>query len=37
MKKPVQDMSLMQAESENIVLFYPHVSELAKKSVIGDS
>jgi len=34
MKKPVQDMSLMQAESENIVLFYPHVSELAKKSVI---
>ena len=34
MKKPVQDMSLMQEESENIVLFYPHVSELAKKSVI---
>ena len=34
MKKPVQDMSLMQAESENIVLFYPHVSELAKKSVL---
>ena len=34
MKKPVKDMSLMQAESENIVLFYPHVSELAKKSVI---
>ena len=34
MKKPVQDMSLMQAESENIVLFYPHVSELAKKSVM---
>jgi len=27
-------MSLMQAESENIVLFYPHVSELAKKSVM---
>ena len=34
MKKPVKDMSLMQAESENIVLFYPHVSELAKKSVL---
>ena len=34
MKKPVKDMSLMQAESENIVLFYPHVSELAKKSVM---
>ena len=30
MKKPVKDMSLMQAESENIVLFYPHVSEKAK-------
>jgi len=27
-------MSLMQAESENIVLFYPHVSEKAKKSVM---
>ena len=34
MKKPVQDMSLMQAESENIVLFYPHVSELAKSAVM---
>ena len=34
MKKPVKDMSLMQAESENIVLFYPHVSEKAKKSVM---
>ena len=34
MKKPVKDMSLMQAESENIVLFYPHVSGLAKKSVM---
>ena len=34
MSKPVKDMSLMQEESENIVLFYPHVSELAKKSVM---
>ena len=34
MKKPVKDMPLMQVESENIVLFYPHVSELAKKSVM---
>jgi perosamine synthetase len=34
MKKPVKDMSLMKAESENIVLFYPHVSEKAKKSVM---
>ena len=34
MKKPVKDMSLMKADSENIVLCYPHVSELAKKSVM---
>jgi len=34
MKKPVQDMSIMDANNENIVLFYPHVSELAKSSVI---
>ena len=34
MKKRVKDMSLMQAKPENIVLFYPHVSELAKKSVM---
>ena len=34
MKKKVKDMALMQAESKNIVLFYPHVSELAKKSVL---
>jgi len=34
MKKPVKDMALMEAKSENIVLFYPHVSELAKKSVM---
>ena len=34
MKKPVQDMSLMQEEPNNIVLFYPHVSEAAKKSVL---
>jgi len=34
MKKPVQDMSIMKAESENIVLFYPHVSELAKSAVM---
>ena len=34
MKKPVQDMSIMKANSENIVLFYPHVSELAKSSVM---
>jgi perosamine synthetase len=27
-------MSLMKANSENIVLFYPHVSELAKSSVM---
>ena len=34
MNKPVQDMSIMKAESENIVLFYPHVSELAKSAVM---
>ena len=34
MKKPVKDMSLMHDESDNIVMFYPHVSELAKKSVM---
>jgi dTDP-4-amino-4,6-dideoxygalactose transaminase len=34
MKKTVQDMSLMQDYSENIVLFYPHVSKLAKESVM---
>ena len=34
MKKPVKDMSLMQETSENIVLFYPHVSESAKISVM---
>ena len=34
MKKPVQDMSLMQEDAENIVLCYPHVSEKAKKSVM---
>jgi perosamine synthetase len=34
MKKPVKDMSLMQDKSDNIVLFYPHVSELAKSSVM---
>ena len=34
MKKPIKDMSLMKANSENIVLFYPHVSELAKSSVM---
>ena len=34
MKKPVQDMSVMKANSENIVLFYPHVSELTKSSVM---
>ncbi|MDB4027277.1 DegT/DnrJ/EryC1/StrS family aminotransferase [Candidatus Thioglobus sp.] len=34
MKKPVKDMSLMKADSENIVLCYPHVSEKAKKSVM---
>ena len=34
MKKPVKDMSLMHNESDNIVMFYPHVSKLAKKSVM---
>ena len=34
MKKPVKDMSLMKANSDNIVLFYPHVSELAKSAVM---
>jgi len=34
MKKPVKDMSLMEENSENIVLFYPHVSDLAKQSVM---
>ena len=34
MKKPVQDMSIMKANSENIVLFYPHVSALAKSAVM---
>ena len=34
MKKPVKDMSLMKADSENIVLCYPHVSDLAKQSVM---
>jgi len=34
MKKKVQDMSIMKANSENIVMFYPHVSELAKSAVM---
>tara|TARA_B110000008_G_C16874197_1_gene526088 strand:+ start:36 stop:1187 length:1152 start_codon:yes stop_codon:yes gene_type:complete len=34
MRKPVQDMSLMNDESDNIVMFYPHVSQLAKKAVM---
>ena len=34
MKKPVKDMSLMHDDSDNIVMFYPHVSKLAKKSVM---
>ena len=34
MKKPVKDMSLMHDESDNIVMFYPHVSKLAKKAVM---
>ena len=34
MKKPVKDMSLMQDNMDNIVLFYPEVSETAKKSVM---
>jgi perosamine synthetase len=34
MKKPVKDMSLMEEKPDNIVLFYPQVSELAKESVM---
>ncbi len=34
MKKPVKDMSLMQDNPDNIVLFYPQVSKLAKESVM---
>ena len=34
MKKPVKDMSLMKDDSDNIVMFYPHVSKLAKKAVL---
>jgi len=34
MKKPVKDMSLMQDDSDNIVMFYPHVSKLAKTAVM---
>jgi dTDP-4-amino-4,6-dideoxygalactose transaminase len=34
MKKPVKDMSLMTSESNNIVMFYPHVSKAAKESVL---
>jgi len=34
MKKPVKDMSLMQDDSDNIVMFYPHVSKLAKRAVM---
>jgi perosamine synthetase len=34
MKKPIKDMSLMKDTSDNIVLFYPYVSELAKSSVM---
>lgn len=34
MKKQVKDMSLMQDDSDNIVMFYPHVSKLAKKAVM---
>ena len=34
MKKTIKDMSLMKANSDNIVLFYPHVSELAKSAVM---
>ena len=34
MKKLLQDMPLMQDDSENIVLFYPHVSQLAKEAVM---
>ena len=34
MKKTIKDMSLLEEGSNNIVLFYPHVSESAKISVI---
>ena len=34
MKKPVKDMSLMNDESDNIVMFYPHVSKSAKSAVM---
>jgi dTDP-4-amino-4,6-dideoxygalactose transaminase len=34
MRKPVKDMSLMNDTSDNIVMFYPHVSNLAKKAVM---
>ena len=34
MKKPIKDMSLMEDKSDNIVMFYPHVSELAKSLVM---
>ena len=34
MRKSVKDMSLMNDESDNIVMFYPHVSQLAKKAVM---
>ena len=34
MKKPVKDMSLMKDESDNIVMFYPQVSKLAKSAVM---
>ena len=34
MKKTVKDMSLLEEGSNNIVLFYPHVSDSAKKSVM---
>ena len=33
-KKQVKDMSVMQEGSDNIVLFHPYVSELAKTSVM---
>ena len=34
MKKPIKDMSLMEYKSDYIVMFYPHVSELAKSLVM---
>tara|TARA_B100000795_G_scaffold33261_1_gene21910 strand:+ start:2330 stop:3481 length:1152 start_codon:yes stop_codon:yes gene_type:complete len=34
MKKSIKDMSIMKDNSENIVLFFPHVSELAKIAVM---